>query len=480
MKYVFSLIICWFATLSTILAHEMQPYPLDTINGKIYYRYTVEKGIGLYRIGVNFNVSQEDILELNPSIQTTGLKIGEQILIPVKGTTLTQTTLLENLDSANIPPQQAMSLPYPVNTIKVQELNAIPKDSSYASPSFNSPNQDTTIVEKDTIRLALILPIHANATKRNQNTERFYDFYAGVLMAIYDTQAAGIYIELFTYDIDKTVPSISNLLNDPTFPKVDAIIGPAYAQQVDTVAKLAQKDSTFLLVPFASELEQINNNPFIIKFNPSNEKEIEAFVKYLAKKKNEINCILIEQSEGEIIPQSIQILHNALKSRQIPMTKTTIDQIMTNTLSHAFIPNKENILIFNTKNYDNLQTIMPYLEKIHNEYPFTLYTHYSWQDEKIPFSQIYTSVFKQSYQIPGNYSQRFEQYFNYSIIQKLPRYDLLGYDLTKHLLLILQTKERLNEIPAEHLQYTGIQSNIRYQRLHQGGYENQTVHIRHK
>jgi LysM repeat protein len=458
----------------------MQPYPLDTINGKIYYRYTVEKGIGLYRIGVNFNVSQEDILELNPNIQTTGLKIGEQILIPAKGITLTQTASPEKQDTANIPPQQAIPFLSQENTIKVKELKVIPKDSNNTSPSFSSPNQDTIIIEKSTIRLALILPLHANATKRNQNIERFYDFYAGVLLAIYDAQAAGMYIELFTYDIDKTVPSISNLLNDPTFPKVDAIIGPAYAQQVDTVAKLAQKDSTFLLVPFASELEQINNNPFIIKFNPSNEKEIEAFVKYLAKKKNEINCILIEQSEGEIIPQSIQILHNALKSRQIPMTKTTIDQIMTNTLSHAFIPNKENILIFNTKNYDNLQTIMPYLEKIHNEYPFTLYTHYSWQDEKIPFSQIYTSVFKQSYQIPGNYSQRFEQYFNYSIIQKLPRYDLLGYDLTRHLLLILQTKERLNEIPAEHLQYTGIQSNIRYQRLHQGGYENQTVHIRHK
>ena len=480
MKNVFTLIICWFATLSTILAYEMQPYPLDTINGKIYYRYTVEKGIGLYRIGVNFNVSQEDILELNPNIQTTGLKIGEQILIPAKGITLTQTASPEKQDTANIPPQQAIPFLSQENTIKVKELKVIPKDSNNTSPSFSSPNQDTIIIKKSTIRLALILPLHANATKRNQNIERFYDFYAGVLLAIYDAQAAGMYIELFTYDIDKTVPSISNLLNDPTFPKVDAIIGPAYAQQVDTVAKLAQKDSTFLLVPFASELEQINNNPFIIKFNPSNEKEIEAFVKYLAKKKNEINCILIEQSEGEIIPQSIQILHNALKSRQIPMTKTTIDQIMTNTLSHAFIPNKENILIFNTKNYDNLQTIMPYLEKIHNEYPFTLYTHYSWQDEKIPFSQIYTSVFKQSYQIPGNYSQRFEQYFNYSIIQKLPRYDLLGYDLTRHLLLILQTKERLNEIPAEHLQYTGIQSNIRYQRLHQGGYENQTVHIRHK
>ena len=36
-------------------------YPLDTINGQVYYRYTVERSIGLYRISVNFGVTQEDL-----------------------------------------------------------------------------------------------------------------------------------------------------------------------------------------------------------------------------------------------------------------------------------------------------------------------------------------------------------------------------------------------------------------------------------
>ena len=48
---------------STLLAQTSVDYPLDTINGKIYYRYTVERGIGLYRISKNFGVSQEDILK---------------------------------------------------------------------------------------------------------------------------------------------------------------------------------------------------------------------------------------------------------------------------------------------------------------------------------------------------------------------------------------------------------------------------------
>ena len=35
---------------------ELLDYPLDTINGEEVYRYEVERSVGLYRVGVNFNV----------------------------------------------------------------------------------------------------------------------------------------------------------------------------------------------------------------------------------------------------------------------------------------------------------------------------------------------------------------------------------------------------------------------------------------
>ena len=60
------------------------PYPIDTINGKAYYRYNVERSVGLYRISVNFGVKQEEILQANPMLQKRGLRYGEEILVPVK------------------------------------------------------------------------------------------------------------------------------------------------------------------------------------------------------------------------------------------------------------------------------------------------------------------------------------------------------------------------------------------------------------
>ena len=57
-------------------------YPLDTVRGKVYYRYPVQKGEGLYRISKNFSVSQEDIVSANPELQKSGLKLGQVILVP--------------------------------------------------------------------------------------------------------------------------------------------------------------------------------------------------------------------------------------------------------------------------------------------------------------------------------------------------------------------------------------------------------------
>jgi len=48
-----------------------------------YYLYTVQVGDGLYFISKSFNVTQAEIIELNPHT-ATGLKLGEKIILPIK------------------------------------------------------------------------------------------------------------------------------------------------------------------------------------------------------------------------------------------------------------------------------------------------------------------------------------------------------------------------------------------------------------
>ena len=87
----FLLIMAALLAVTMVRAQELLNYPLDTIDGEEVYRYEVERSIGLYRIGVNFGVSQGEIIRLNPQLRERGLHYGETLLIPTKRPVVKET-----------------------------------------------------------------------------------------------------------------------------------------------------------------------------------------------------------------------------------------------------------------------------------------------------------------------------------------------------------------------------------------------------
>ncbi len=86
MKRILSCIL-FSAVISTLAwgvsGNEGLNYPKKQINGKIYYEYTVQKSEGFYSICKRFGVSEEEIKAVNPGTQN-GLAFDSVILIPYK------------------------------------------------------------------------------------------------------------------------------------------------------------------------------------------------------------------------------------------------------------------------------------------------------------------------------------------------------------------------------------------------------------
>ena len=339
------------------------------------------------------------------------------------------------------------------------------------------------MADSTAIRVAFLLPLHADAVKRDKHMDRFYDFYAGALIAIYEKQQSGQAMEIFTYDIGKTALRTSEVLQQhPEIRQAHAVVGPAYAQQVEVVLDSLQEDSVWVMIPFLSRVKNIESHPFVLKFNPSEQIEADTLARYLAQRADSVNCVLVEAKAGEVIPSGIKALHQALKEHQVPTSSVSLKAILTDSIEGAFLPEKENIVVFNTERYANLQTVMPHLLKACGNYRITLFSHYSWQSEKIILPQLYTSVFTPQPTVSEEYEWFFEQYFDHELSSYQPRYDLLGYDLTNQLLdmLILQKSSQDNTVMLQDV-WTGTQANIHYQPTAQkGGYENHIVHIIHQ
>lgn len=444
------ILILVFGVMTLGVCAQSTPCPIDTIDGRPYYLYTVEKGLGLYRVSKNFGVPQEKILEANPTLQASGLVFGATILIPIIG------------DEPVVEKKEVKKLTF-------RKIERVAKDTVMV---LKEETLDGISQATDSLRIAMMLPLHANAVKRNATMDKFMDFYMGSLIAIYEAQKAGKYIELFTYDVEKTTESLSHVLSDSVWQDVDAVIGPAYTQQVQKVTAFTERDSIWTLVPFISELPVKETHPYVFQFNPSSQTEADVFAQYLSNLQDTVNCVVIQPKEDESVPKSIQYIHAALQEYEIPTTTTTIRDILVDSMEMALVEDKENILIFNTEKYNNLQSVLPHLFRLVGKYQITLYSRYSWQNEKILLPQIYTSVFQESLDSLDTYEDIYNEYFDVAPSSQYPRYDLLGYDLTKHFLHLLAQKDTA----VIHESWSGAQSVIQYlPSAKHRGFENQKI-----
>lgn len=513
LRYI-CLTICALVVSLAMRAQTHPDCPLDTIRGKIYYRYTVEKSVGLYRISVNFGVSQEEILRANPELQKRGLRYGEEILVPAKDLSFTTLPMPQPSKPVVVAaPVEEQPKPQPVAEQKPAEpmVPVVEQKPANLPPTCHQPSadaeeesallgdmeppiddtpyiygdnvaMDSLVMDSTAIRLAVMLPFHTHAVKREKDMERFYDFYAGALIAINEVQASGQPIEVYTYDVGKTAHKVSEALGQPQMQRLDAIIGPVYNAQVAAAAEFAQRDSTLLLVPFISHVEGIEHNPYLLQFNPSEQTEADTLARYLAQRGDSVNCVLIEVKEGESMPAGVAALHKALAEYHVLTTTTSIRAILQDSLDGVLRPGVENIFVFNTERYGNLQALLPHLSVAAQAYPITLFSRYSWQRQNIPFPQIYTTVFALQPNVPDYYEDTFRQYFDHALASEHPRFDLLGYDLTRHLLHIVQALRAevtpdMQQVITGDVHY-GAQSDIRYRRVGaQGGYENYDIRI---
>ena len=492
-----------------VRAQQMLPYPTDTINGKVYYKYTVEKSIGLYRISKNFGVTQEAILEANPVLRTRGLRYEEVILIPTDLPATPQKAKDEKPIAQESKPrqelpkpkpeiaQQKVDLPKPVALTAPPVAEVVPSDVEIAQPVIIEPADTiaevaveeftadslpyTGVMFTDTVRIAFLLPLQAELAQRNATIDRFFDFYAGSLLAIkhHDAtytdslgQTHATYYDVRTHDVGKLGSPVCQLMDSGALADMDAIIGPAYIKQAEVLDAYVEQHHIPMMIPFLQQLapNRMCMNPYILKFNPSESLQIHALMEHLDTLRSSINIVLVDAYAYKTDYSSgIRSLRDSIVSRGLPTTHTTIRQILADSVGYALKDSVNNLLLFHTERYSNIQLLMPYLLSGKHNKRLTILSQYAWQTERILLPQLYTSVFLQPEgEAYTRYEQDFARYFGHTLSSTRPRYDLLGYDLTGYM---LESLSQDGFHPADST-YHGIQSSLLFTPNEHGGYEN--------
>ncbi len=457
-------------------------YSTDTIEGIVLYRYPVEKSIGLYRVSVNFAVPQSMIIEWNPFLKERGLQFGDTLYIPTGGPIVNEKTEPAAKPATEPAVEPAAEPTVPVSTIAPQETTeepisrrrnslkkeatelVVPMDSIIISDSITAPIDSTA-----SFKLALLLPLQAENGQRNETMDRFLDFYEGCLIALKDRQDSTQRVDLFVYDTKKDTADIVRLMQNELL-SMNAIIGPAYPQQVALIDTFVKNHQIPTMIPFTNEVDSLENNPYLYLFNTTAQMDADTFLNYLERRGELTNSVLVE-AKDEDIHKDILYLRNQIKERALPYTETTLHEILVDSVFMNLMPEIENIVIFNSTKFTNVQILLPHLINGKADCRVSLFSQFGWQKERIVMPQVYTTIFAtDSVPALAQYETTYSTYFGHQHASLIPRYDLLGYDITRQFL-----DRIIGNDPTP-----GLQSDIRFTQAGDGGFINTHIMLMHK
>ena len=446
------------AVLLPARGQELLNYPLDTVNGEEVYRYQVERSIGLYRVGVNFNVSQSEIIRLNPQLKERGLHFGETLLIPT-GRKVMESKKAEVLDIAEWEGHD--STPAQEESAKTEPVQA---DSTKTESAPADTLAGDTVAARRVVELALMLPFESQQTKRSGNAERMMEFYEGALLALRDLQNDSTLYKLRVYDTERSERKVNELCDSTELDSVQAILGLVYPIQIERMANWCEVHKVPLLLPFSDDAD-LENFTQVLQFNSTDMQEADSICAWIQRHKN-IRCLAVEVREADIT-SSIRVLRRQMSRKGMKYSGLSMKDIMNDSASYALDSTSENLIILHSDRYQHVRMLLPHLEKLHEAgYRIRIVSQYSWQKEKIQLPQVYTSVFTVTDDHAAYDSIWAESYKN-EHVSETPRYDLLGYDLMKATVKWLQGEKESK----------GLQSDIRWSRVLRGGYQNEQVKV---
>ncbi|MDD3078185.1 MAG: LysM peptidoglycan-binding domain-containing protein [Paludibacter sp.] len=414
----------------------------EEIKSTGYIEHEVKAKETLYSISKLYNIGIEDIILNNPEAEHK-LTIGTILKIP-------QANTLPKVNKQNQKEEKT----------KVEKENTVTAETPSIKPSGNFQS----------IKLAFILPFMLE-NKTDAINDKFTEFYAGALEAVNEAKKEGLSFDIYTYDSEKSENRINEVITSQELKSVDLIIGPAYTNQISAVSQFAKDFRINTLIPFSSKVYDFEKNPYLIQFNPSQNVVLDFMVEKLKTEYTNSNIIFCDlpgvsyADDGNDFSVGLRI---KLKGANISYREVPVVSFESFEQSYAFQNNMQNIVIFNTDKFSLVNQYISALSSIGNKYDILLYEQYSWQTNNLlNINTFCIAPFKSLANSPDiiNYETKFYKAFQWHPENSSPRYDILGYDLTKFFIKQIHTngfnfaRKELVSNP-----YTGLQSELKFER----------------
>ena len=291
---------------------EEKQFPADSF----VYHY-VQAGETLYSISVKYDVSIEEIKEINPELRWGELKYDEYIKIPrPSGDPLAGMTAGETAARDSLGPDMD-SLDVRVDGPAVDSFMTGVDTMHAARDTIGIPFWSRLRMRRirpepleGPIRVAMLLPLHLHWDEVSDTLELldeegnpipmdevvkdedediinpriigYLEFYEGALLALDSLRRNGYETTLYTFDTERDRGRTREILSKPEMRDMDLIIGPVNYWNIEIVSEFARRHEIPMVSPFSSGREIVYYNPWVFQLTPTYEVEFRAWADYLS------------------------------------------------------------------------------------------------------------------------------------------------------------------------------------------------------
>jgi len=218
--------------------------------------YVVKPEETLYSLSKKLNVSEEQLIKMNPEIKL-GFKEGMVLKVPVANMSNKQKVDLFTTVKKDRKRNLVLLLPFNLNKIETDSLKS----------------------QKDYL-------------KENKFLNLTLDFYSGAQMAIDSAKVLGLPVHVKILDVESSRSSsnVAQIISKNDFSKVDAVIGPFMYSHVENTAQLLSKFKTPVISPLSKEIGLSLDNLFYSI--PTQETLTDKMFQYMKNKSGNVVAVI--------------------------------------------------------------------------------------------------------------------------------------------------------------------------------------------
>ncbi|MGF1559991.1 MAG: LysM peptidoglycan-binding domain-containing protein [Flavobacteriaceae bacterium] len=487
---------------------------------QLYTSYTVPKGVGIFRITQDFQVSSKEIMDLNPEItEKGGLKEGMVIRLPQKKLNAGEV----NTDNYNFyvvkPKQTEFSLtrklglsykqllalnPDLKNGLKAGMVLKLPKDQVGSFEVRNALVLDKidlvdSINRENRPKVMFLLPFRLDKmdVENTANTQKMIadrtdiklslGLYSGALIALDSISRLGVSVDVRTFDNQLNLEKTRAILLGENLSDYDVIIGPLDDASFREVAVRSSASGVPVVAPIAVKTDLSMSNVF---FTYTSDKVLrKKMLDYLQEKFEDQNIIIIADNKNSATKDMILARFPVAKVLKVVEEAKNIG-INRDKLATLFSDEKENWVFVESENYKLISSVTSILNSFHTALlnpersraklqvrMFTTNKNSDFDNDVISGSHLSNLNFT----YPSVYREVGDTHFTTAYQKRFgespDRYAVRGFDITFDLLLKLAYRKNLLEISKfiGETEYMG--NKFFYEKDFPSGYFNQAAYI---